>query len=181
MPREFRDDQGRSWLVRMNVEQAKRVKGMVQIVNEQGKLVPFDLLDTGSINQTITVLRSQFIVAAEVLHALLVNQIADRGLTREQFLESLNGDCLDEARKIVEDEVIDFFPKGLRKMIRLMADKMTEVQGTMLGRAEAQLEAVSVEALLEQSGTQSTKPQESSESIQATGHTESLQLQETPG
>lgn len=179
MAREFRDDQGRPWLVSLTVESAKRVKACVQIVNEEGKQVPFDLLDTAIINQTITVLRSQFIVIGDVLCALLDKQLTDRGITHEQFLDGLRGDALDEARKVVEEEWIDFFPNSLRKMIRLMAQKMTEVHQIMMSRAEAQLENVTIEALVAQSGEQSTKPLESSVSTQPDGHTASSALQET--
>jgi len=178
--REFRDDQGRPWLVSLTVESAKRVKASVQIVNEHGKQVPFDLIDTATINQTITVLRSQFIVVGDVLCALLDKQLEDRGLTREQFLDGLRGDALDAGRKIVEDELIDFFPSSLRQMIRLMAQKMTEVHQIMMDRAEAQLESVTIEALTEQFGALSTKQPESSASIQADGHTANSALQEMP-
>jgi hypothetical protein len=132
------------------------------------------------INQTITVLRSQFIVVGEVLCALLDKQLSDRGITPDQFLEGLRGDALDEARKVVEQEWIDFFPNSLRKMIGLMARKMTEVQQTMMDHAEAQLESVTVEALIAQSGAASTKLPGSSESTQADGHTENSVSQEMP-
>lgn len=180
MAREFRDDQGRPWLVSLTVESAKRVKASVKVAGEGGKEMPFDLLDTAVINQTITVLRSQFIVVGEVLCALLDKQLADRGITHDQFLEGLRGDALDEARKVVEQEWIDFFPNSLRKMIGLMARKMTEVQQTMMDHAEAQLENVTVEALIAQSGEQSTKQQGSSESTPADGLTENSVSQEMP-
>jgi len=180
MAREFRDDQGRPWLVSLTVESAKRVKASVKVVGEDGKEKPFDLLDTATINQTITVLRSQFIVMGEVLCALLEKQLVERGTTPDQFLDGLRGDALDEARKVVEQEWIDFFPNSLRKMISLMARKMTEVQQTMLDHAKAQLENVTVEALIEQSGAQSTKLPESSELIPQVGHSENSVLQEMP-
>jgi hypothetical protein len=180
MSTEFRDDQGRPWLVSLTVESAKRVKASVKVVGEDGKEVPFDLLDTATINQTITVLRSQFIVVGEVLCALLDKQLTDRGITQDQFLEGLRGDALDEARKVVEQEWVDFFPNSLRKMIRLMALKMTEVQESMMNHAKAQLENVTVEALIAQSGAQSTKLPESSESIPPIGHTENCVLHEMP-
>jgi hypothetical protein len=181
MAREFRDDQGRPWLVSLTVESAKRVKASVKVAGEDGKELPFDLLDTAVINQTITVLRSQFIVVGEVLCALLDKQLTDRGITPDQFLEGLRGDALDEARKVVEQEWIDFFPNSLRKMIGLMARKMTEVQQTMMDHAEAQLERVTVEALIAQSGAASTKQPESSESTPETGHIANSVSQETQG
>lgn len=173
MAREFRDDQGRPWLLALTCEAAKRVKASVSIVNEQGKTVPFDIIDTAAINQTIAVLRSQYLVIGETLAAILARQIEERGLTPEQFLDGLRGDALGDAAKALEDEVIDFFPLAKRKMIAMLAAKLEEVQAAMMLKAEAQLEAASVDALLEQSGTQYTKPPESSELIQAAGHSAS--------
>jgi hypothetical protein len=172
MAREFRDDQGRPWTVALTCEAAKRVKGLVTVVNEEGATVPFDLVDTATINQTITVLRSQYLTIGETLCAILSRQIEDRGLTREQFLEGLRGDALDDAAKAVEEELINFFPKRLRRMIGLIASKMDEVSTTMMAKAEAQLEAVTVESLLA-SGAPSTKLPESLDAIPATGLTES--------
>lgn len=170
MAREFRDDQGRPWLLALTCEAAKRVKAAVSITNEEGKTIPFDIIDTAAINQTIAVLRSQYLVIAETLAAILARQIEDRGLTREQFLEGLRGDALGEAAKALEEELIDFFPLAKRKMIGLLAAKMEEVQTVMMLKAEAQLEAANVDAMLEQSGLQSMRRQESSESIQPAGH-----------
>lgn len=177
--REFRDDQGRPWLVKMSVEAAKRVKATVKVDGPDGKEIPFDLIDTATINLTLTILRSKFIVVGEVLAALLDKQIEEKGLTKEQFLDDIRGDSLDTARKVIEDEIIDFFPKHLRKITRLTADKMLQLQTTLTDRAEASIEAVTVESLLEQSGTPFTKQQESSVSIPQTGLTENSQLQET--
>lgn len=173
MAKEFRDDQGRPWLLALTVDAAKRVKGCVSITNEDGKTVPFDLIDTAAINQTITILRSQYLVVGETLCAILSRQIEEKGLTREQFLDGLRGDSLDAATQAIEEELIAFFPQSKRKMIALIASKMEEVQTVMMAKAEAQLEATNVETLLGQSGTQSTKPPESLESIQPVGHSES--------
>ena len=170
MAKEFRDDQGRPWLLALTVESAKRVKAAVFVTGEDGKSVPFDLIDTATINQTITILRSQYLVVGETLCAILAKQIEERGLTREQFLDGLRGDSLDDAAKAIEEELIGFFPKSKRKMIALIASKMEEVQLAMMLQAEAQLEAANVENLLGQSGTPSTKRQELSESILAAGH-----------
>jgi hypothetical protein len=54
-------------------------------------------------------------------------------------------------------------------MIGLLAAKMDEVANEMLGRAEAGLEKATVESLAGASGTPSGRPQESSESTQASG------------
>jgi hypothetical protein len=93
-------------------------------------------------------------------------------LSKEDFLDGLRGDSLDAATKALEQELVDFFPQRLRKMIALLAAKMDEVANEMLGRAEAGLERATVESLAEASGTPSGRPPEYSESIQGSGQSD---------
>ena len=172
--REFRDDQGRPWQVALTVASALRIRDNVTVdaVDEatgDRKAVPFDMVDAANISQTFQVLRSQYAKIGEILYALLTKQVEAKGLTREDFLDGLRGDSLDAATKALEQELVDFFPQRLRKMIGLLASKMDEVANEMLGRAEAGLEKATIESLAGASGTPSGKPQESSESIPASG------------
>jgi len=172
--REFRDDQGRPWQVALTVASALRVRDnvTVDVVDEQTgerKAVPFDMVDAANISQTFQVLRSQYAKIGEILYALLTKQVEAKSLTKEDFLDGLRGDSLDAATKALEQELVDFFPQRLRKMIGLLASKMDEVQNEMLGRAEAGLERATIESLAGASGTPSGKQPESSESIPASG------------
>jgi len=172
--REFRDDQGRPWQVALTVASALRVRDnvTVDVVDEETserRQVPFDMVDAANISQTFQVLRSQYAKIGEVLYALLTKQVESKALSKEDFLDGLRGDSLDAATKALEQELIDFFPQRLRKMIGLLAAKMDEVANEMLGRAEAGLEKATVESLAEASGMPSGKPPESSESIPASG------------
>ena len=171
--REFKDDEGRPWRLALTVASALRVKDMVSVdvTDEDGtrRTVPFDLVDAASISQTFQVLRTQYAKIGETLYAILVKQVAEKGLDKEAFLEGLRGDALDAGVKALEAELVDFFPPRLRKMIGLLAAKMDEVAGEMLTKAEAGLEAASAETLIAQSGTPSGRPQESSASTPASG------------
>jgi hypothetical protein len=171
--REFKDDEGRPWRLALTVASALRVRDMVtvDVVDEDTgdrKQLPLDLIDAGSIAQTFQVLRSQFAKLGEILYAMLVKQVEERKLSKDEFLDGLRGDSLESASRALEAELVDFFPQRLRKMIQLLGAKMDEVQVEMLGRAEAQMASVTVESLAA-SGTPSGKPLESSESIQASG------------
>jgi len=176
--REFRDDQGRPWQVALTVASALRVRDnvTVDIIDEdtgERRQVPFDMVDAAAITQTFQVLRSQYAKIGEVLYALLTKQVESKSLSKEDFLDGLRGDSLDAATKALEQELVDFFPQRLRKMIGLLASKMDEVANEMLGRAEAGLENATVESLAGASGMQSGKPQESLESIQGSGQSDS--------
>ena len=181
--REFRDDQGRPWQVALTVASALRIKDMVTIdvTDEDGtrRTIPFDLVDSGSIPQTFQILRTQFAKIGEVLYAILVKQVEAKGLSKEDFLDGLRGDALDAGVKAIEGELVDFFPQRLRTMIGLLASKMDEVQGELLGKAEAGLKTASVETLTGQSGAPSGKPQASSESGPASGPSDNSSSLET--
>jgi hypothetical protein len=147
--REFRDDQGRPWRLALTVAAALRVRDMVTVdvdeTDEDGnstgkrKTIPFDLVDVGTISQTFQVLRGQFAKIGEVLYAILVAQVEERKLTKEQFLEGLRGDSLDAGAKALEEELVDFFPLRLRKMVGLLAAKMDEMAAELMTQAESGL------------------------------------------
>ena len=171
--KEFRDDQGRPWMVALTVASAERVRGLVTIdvtedvdqpdgsVKRQTRQVPFDLIDAGSINRTLEVLRNNYGKIGEILYAICRGQVDDRKLTKEQFLDGLRGDSLEAAQQAIESELVDFFPPGLRRMVGLMVAKVREMADTLMGQAEAQLETTTVADLLARSGTQSTNVPES--------------------
>lgn len=174
--REFKDDEGRPWRLALTVAAALRVRDMVTVdVDEldgdgeptgQRKAVPFDLVDVGTISQTFTVLRGQFAKIGEILYAVLVKQVEEKKLTKEQFLEGLRGDALDAGAKALEQELVDFFPQRLRRMVALLAAKMDEMASELMGKAEAGLNQIKAEDL---PGMPSGKPQASSASIQESG------------
>ena len=188
--REFRDDQGRPWMVALTVAAADRVRGLVTIdvtddveqpdgsVQRQTRTVPFDLIDAGNINRTLEVLRSNYGKIGEVLYAICRQQIDDKKLTKEQFLEGLRGDALEAGVKALEGELVDFFPTRLRKMVGLLVAKMDEMSGELMARAEAGLQAATVEMLVP-SGTPSTKPLASSASTPESGPSEISSLPAT--
>ncbi len=176
--REFRDEEGRPWRVALTIGSVLRVRDMVtvDVMDESTgdrRKVPFDMADAGQITQTFQVLRSQYATIGEVLYALLVKQVEERKLSKDDFLDGLRGDSLESATKVLEAELVDFFPPRLRKMIGLLATKMNEVADEMLTKAEASLAAATVETLAAQSGMPSGKPQESLESIPADGPSDS--------
>lgn len=190
--REFRDDQGRPWMVALTVASAERVKGMVTLdvaedvtqpdgsVVRQSRPVPFDLIDAGSINRTLEVLRSNFGKIGEILYAICRAQVEDRKLTKEQFLDGLRGDSLDAAQRCLEEELVDFFPPGLRKMVGLMVAKIREMAAELIDQAGANLEKATTAQLLARSGTPSTSAPGSSESIPENGPSEDCSSPETP-
>lgn len=177
---EFKDEEGRPWRVALTVSAALRVRDMVTITvdalddegNPTGQKTqrPFDLIDIGTIAQTLQVIRHQYATVGEVLYAILVAQVEERKMTRDQFLDGLRGDSLDAGVAALEQEIVSFFPLRLRKMVGLLAAKMAEATAELLDRAEADLVNLSAAAVL---GGPSGKPPESSASTPESGPCES--------
>ena len=191
--KEFKDDQGRPWMVALTVAAADRVRGLVTIdvvddveqadgrIERRRRTEPFDMIDAGNISRTLEVLRSQYGKIGEILYAICRKQADEKKLTKEDFLEGLKGDALEAGVKALEAELVDFFPPRLRRMVGLLIAKMDEMATELTAKAEAGLAAATVESLIGASGTPSTKPPESSASIPATGPSDSYLPPETPG
>jgi len=190
--KEFRDDQGRPWMVAITVAAAERVRGLVTVdvtedveqsdgtVSRQTRKAPLDIIDTSSIANTLQILRSQYGTVGEVLYAICRKQADEKKISREEFLDGLRGDAIEAGVKAIEEELVDFFPPRLRKMVGLLATKMDEVAAEMLGQAEARMQAATASSLLEQSGTPSTRPPESSASTPESGRSETSSSLATP-
>lgn len=186
--REFRDNEGRPWQLALTVASALRVRDMVTVevtveeeqadggVKTERQTVPFDMVDVAALGQTFQVMRSQFAKVGETLYAILVKQVEERKLTKEQFLDGLRGDALEAGAKALEQELVDFFPQRLRRMVGLLAAKMDEVASEKLDTAEADLARLTAADL---PGQPSGKPQASSASIQASGPSDNSPQPET--
>jgi hypothetical protein len=180
--KEFKDDQGRPWLIALTVASALRVRDLVSVDVESDetladgstrkvkKPTPFDLVDIGTIHQTLAVIRSSFAKLGEVLAALLIAQIAEKNLTKEQFLDGLRGESLEDAARALESEIVDFFPLRLRKMVAAMAAKFELMTAKILTNAMTQMESLDVDAAVY--GTASGRLPESSESTPESGPTD---------
>ena len=146
--REFKDHEGRPWHVSLTVSSAARVKDLVRVVlppksaDEPAptEAVPFDIIDAGEIARTFQVLRSNFSALGETLAALLLPQIEQKGLTKEQFLDGLKGESLEQGGLAVEEELVSFFPPRLRGVVTALSARMTELAETVTKQAEAALQ-----------------------------------------
>jgi len=168
--REIKDNEGRPWLVALTCASAARVKdmGAIEATEEleqpdrttktERRLVPFDIINTATVHKTLEVLRMNYGAIAETVHAIVLRQVEEKGLTREQFLDGFKGDALEAAARAIEEELIDFFPQRLRQVVRLMASKMDEVLTSKTAEAKASIEAAEVTTT---SGTASGRPPES--------------------
>lgn len=143
--REFRDNEGRPWHVSLTVSSAARVRDLVRVVPAAGgDPKPFDIIDAAAVAETFQVLRSNYSVIGESLYAILLPRIAEKGLTKEQFLDGLAGESLDAGARAIEEEIVDFFPPRLRGMVHALLTKMRELTEAVVSKAEADVMAMTL-------------------------------------
>ena len=172
MATEFVDSLGRSWIVSLDFAAAKRVKATVKITNEEGEEIPFDIIDAGAIGLTMQALRSRYLTVGETIYAICRPQADQKGVSEEQFLEGVAGDSLDEAADVIEDELVNFFPRSLREVAKVMFRKAKEVRAKALTQAAENLDQV-IEESLQGSGVLDSKQPELSGSTLVAGASES--------
>ncbi len=147
MATEFEDGLNRKWTVALTTAAAKRVKAAVKVIDLNGNEVPFDLIDSSLIQVTMQVLRSKYITVAETMWALVSPQCQEKGVTEEQFHEGMVGDALDRATTCIEEELVNFFPSGLRSVAAKMFRKSEEMRVQAYKEAEEEVDKLKIQEL----------------------------------
>jgi hypothetical protein len=127
--RQFKDENGRPWTINVNIGTVKRVRQMAGV----------DLLDLRDGN-LFTELASDPVKLGDVLWVLVLDEAGAAGITDIQFAAALAGDALDSATQALLDEIVDFFPKPQRDLLRKALTKGKEMQERQMAKAMRQME-----------------------------------------
>lgn len=116
----FKDNKEKSWDVSINVGCIKRIKELagVDLIAESGK-------DKDNIFIRIS---SDPVLLCDIIYAICKPQADERQISDEQFGEAMGGDALDSATECFVEELINFFPKAKREMLRKMTEKMKDLE-----------------------------------------------------
>lgn len=105
----FKDSEGRSWNLAVNVAAIKRVRDLVKVnlyaVGDPGSTVLADL-------------SGDPVLLVDVLYCLCKPQADAQNVTDAQFGEAMGGNAVDDATQALLEEVSDFFPKARRAVMR---------------------------------------------------------------
>ena len=131
----FKDNKDRAWVLQLDAPAAKRMKA----------LAAADIQDAikGGETNLIVRLDNDPCLLVEALYAALKPAIDALGLTPEDFAAGLGG-CIDGAADAMREEIIDFFPRSRRAMLRAEVDKMKEATTA----AVEKLKSLSLDSLL---------------------------------
>ena len=127
--RQFKDEQGRPWTITINIGTVKKVRSLAKV----------DLLDLREGN-LFNDLAADPIKLGDVLWVLCEDEAKAANITELQFAAALAGDALDAATNALLEEIVDFFPKPQREVLRKALIKGREVQERQMARAMRELE-----------------------------------------
>lgn len=154
MPREFTDNQGRRWPIRMDIEIVKRLKK---------SSLAFDIMAEDSLPK----LASDPVLLCDVLFVICMDEADAAGVTDEDFGRGLGGDALLDATNQLIEAIVDFFPRpGQREQARNAMDLFARTTERALQEAGAALAAMPFVTALgtTTSSGSATKPEGSPES-----------------
>lgn len=156
----IKDDQGRPWQIAVTAASALRVEQTVQAPIErevpqpdgttrrERTLAPFAISDITTVTNTLTVLRSAFVVSAQALWAVVQPQAVAKNISEDDFLDSLSGDVLEQMATALADELIEFFPTTQRSMVKTLRSKMDEVAATLIRTAHDRIGEIDTAATI---------------------------------
>lgn len=130
----FSDSTGARWEIAINVGLVKRVRSLLSV--DLSKLLQEGAKEQPDIADDICLF-------VDVLWVLCEQQAKERGMSDEQFGQSLGGDSLADAMDAFREELIDFFPSSkARPTLRKLAAKRLEIAERLIARSAADLDAI---------------------------------------
>ncbi len=115
----FKDNEGRTWTVAVNVAAVKRVRALCGVdLASAVETSPDGKLSASVLSQLAT----DPVLLVDVLYALSKDEAEKRGVTDEDFGKAMSGDVLDLAVTALIDEIVDFFPNPKRALLKKIAD-----------------------------------------------------------
>ena len=127
----FTDNAGRTWTVALNVTALKRVKSLCGVdlldaVNDGGKLLER--------------LTGDPVILCDAIFALCKEQADAKSITDVDFGCAMAGDPIEAATTALLEELVDFFPRGKREVLRRALQKMRAYEEKFLKAAVLKLE-----------------------------------------
>lgn len=124
----FTDAEGREWPLEINIPLAKAIKRELDV----------DILD---VETAMEVLARNPVLLCDVLYLLVKRQADERGLTDEDFGNSLRGEALEHAQTAFLQALSDFSPPRQREILTAVLETWTEVEESLTSTAIRKIRA----------------------------------------
>ncbi len=132
----FTDDEGRDWLVRVDVTSIRNVRE-----NCNG----LDLGSLSNIAETFVRMADDPELLCNVLYVVCEKQATERNITDGDFGHLLLGDVIENATMALEVAITDFFPQKKRLLLQRLREKVDRVQAAGLDLVTEKLESADLE------------------------------------
>ncbi len=154
------DENGRTWELKINVSQIKRVKAATKTSEDPGGI---DLLDIANKEMLSRVLGDP-ILFVDILYILCKDEADSENVTDEQFGEGFGGDRIYDAAESFMSEIINFTPNPRQRMaLGDLWNKIKQTDERAADLVQTEIAAIDPEAEARKSFDQSTSSQGSSE------------------
>lgn len=135
----FHDSAGRTWTVAANVDALKRVRSLCEV----------DLLDAvqdgGTLLEKLT---HDPVLLCDVIFAVCKEEADAKSISDVDFGKAMAGDPIEEATAALLEELVDFFPRPRREVLRKVLDKLKKLEGMTLAAATKVLDSEDLENLM---------------------------------
>lgn len=127
----FTDNRERTWLVSVTVDTIRRVR----------KALDVDLLAIVTDGELLERLADDPVLLCEVLWVACQPQALARSVAEEDFYAGLAGDAVDQATRVLLEELVAFFPKPRRALLAKALAKLEHLKGMVAKAADQRLES----------------------------------------
>ena len=134
----FKDNEGRTWTVSVNIATVKRVKTLLSV----------NLLDAIE-GKLIEKLATDPVLLCDVIYAVCKPEADRNNVTDEQFGQSMGGDAIEHATVALLEELVDFFPEAKRLVLRKALTKFQMVEKLAIETANKYLDSPEMEKRIE--------------------------------
>lgn len=133
----FQDNQGRQWDLELNVDALKRVRGALDV----------DLLTVmdGGEDSLLERLVADPVLLCDVIFVLCRGQADKQKISDEDFGRAMAGDAIDAATTAFLEELVDFFPKPRRAVLRKGLKKVKKLEAMAMAAATKVLDGKELE------------------------------------
>jgi len=134
----FKDNEGRTWTVAVNIATVKRVKTLlgVNLLDAiEGKLIENLAIDP--------------VLLCDVIYAVCKPDADRNNITDEEFGRAMAGDVIEHATVAFLEELVDFFPEAKRLVLRKALTKFQRVEKLAIETANKYLDSPEMEKKIE--------------------------------
>ena len=162
--KQFKDMNGRTWEVSMNVAALKRVRDLLDIDLMQLPIVDENDPEASLLHR----LGTDPVVLVDVLFVMVKPQADATGVTDDQFAEALGGDALADGSEALIAECISFYRPAVRETLMKLREKTQAMDAALIQQLKTAMEDPALdEAIREAAGLPSGDAPESSASTPA--------------